>query len=117
MTTGHEGGTDPRRNRRLIARLDTMVASGRVTEQEAAALRAASGPGQFDDVLRQIRLRHASTRLGSAVEDGSMSREEADGFLVRLKNGEHPRSLRAHLGKLRPGAAGRTKPPTPEPPG
>jgi len=91
----------PKNRKRLVERLDTMVESGRVTEQEAGRLRAARGPGEFDDVVRGIRLRHAGTRLHDAVVDGSMSQEEADGYLERLGNGEHPRGLRAHLGKLR----------------
>jgi len=114
MVDGDGSGTRPREHRRLLEQLDGMVRSGRVTEHEAAALRAASDTEAFDDVLQGIRVRHASTRLTSAVEDGSMSQEEADGFLLRLKMGEHPRSLRAHLAQaVRPGR----RPPPPPPAG
>jgi len=102
-----------KRHKRLLEQLDKMVRSGRVTEQEAAALRATSSADAFEEVLQGIRVRHASARLASAVGDGSMSQGEADGFLLRLEKGEHPRSLRAHLGKLRPGRGGG---PNPEPP-
>lgn len=91
-----------KQRKRLVERLDQMVESGRVTAQEAEGLRTARGAAEFDDVVRGIRLRHATAKLETAVDDGSMSQEEADGFLERLRNGEHPRGLRAHLGQLRP---------------
>jgi len=90
-----------KKRKRLVDQLDKMVESGKVTEDEAKRVRAASGPAEFDDVTRDISVRHAKARLDAAVEDGGMSQEEADGFLSRLRNGEHPRSLRAHLGKFR----------------
>jgi len=93
---------DPKTHRRLLERLDHMVESGRVTEGEAARLRAATGPGEIERAVGAIRLRHAGARLDAAVADGDMSREEADGFLERLRNGEHPRGLRSHLAQLRP---------------
>lgn len=96
-----ENQTSWKKRERLVERLDHMVESGRVTEDEANRLRAASGPAEFDDATRSISVRHAKARLDAAVEDGGMSQEEADGFLARLRNGEHPRSLRAHLGKFR----------------
>ena len=97
-----EDTTDATRRPRLMRRLDSMVASGRVTDEEAARLRAASSNDEFDEAVRGIRLRHAQTRLDTAVEGGDMTREDADGFIARLGAGEHPRSLRAHLGKFRP---------------
>ncbi|MDQ2825507.1 MAG: hypothetical protein M3Y04_00840 [Actinomycetota bacterium] len=102
MSEDPESTTEGTLRKRLVERLGSMVASGRVTEDEAGKLRAARGTGEFDEVVRSIRVRHARTRLETAVADGSLSREEADGSLDRLKAGEHPRSLRAHLGKLRP---------------
>jgi len=117
MTQGLGSGTGPKRRVRLLAQLDKMVATGRVTQQEAAGLRAAAGPGEFDDMVQGIRVRHATARLGAAVEEGSMSQADADGLLVRLKNGEHPTALRAQVGKLRRGAGGRGTGPRPEPPG
>ncbi|MGI8775829.1 MAG: hypothetical protein ACR2LJ_00220 [Acidimicrobiales bacterium] len=100
---------DPNTHRRLLERLDHMVESGRVTDDEAARLRAATGPQESEQAVGDIRLRHAGARLDAAVADGGMSREEADGFLERLRNGEHPRGLRSHLAKLRP----RRRPPGP----
>jgi hypothetical protein len=94
--------TDGRRRRRLLERLDPMVESGRVSDGEAKRLRAAGTPGEFDETVRDIRLRHAGTRLNSAVADGTMPQEEADGLLERLRKGGHSRSLRARLRKLRP---------------
>jgi len=98
-----EDQTGPKSRQRLVERLDHMVESGRVTEEEAERVRAAGGPAEFEHAVRNIRLRHAGARLGTAVEDGSMSQAEADGLLARIGRGEHPRSIRAHLSKLRPG--------------
>jgi hypothetical protein len=92
------------RRKRVLRQLVKMTASGRLTEEEATRLRAAAGPSEFDDVVRDISVRHADARLAAAVADCSMSQEEADAFLSRLRSGEHPRSLRSHLGALRRGA-------------
>ncbi len=85
-----------------------MVDSGRLTDDEAERLRAAGEPGEFDDVLRDIRVRHAAANLGAAVTGGSLTQEEADGFLERLRIGDHSRSLRARLRDLRPGGSARS---------
>jgi len=94
--------TSGRRRKRLQERADDMAKSGRLTHEEAERLRSAGEPGEFDEVIRSIRLRHAGARLGAAVEDGSVTREEADGFLDRLRKGEHSAALRAQVRKLRP---------------
>lgn len=85
---------------RILARLDKMVAAGRVTATEAAALRAAVGPDDFEAAVGVIRMRHAGARLDAAVDHGQMTRQEADAYRERLAKGEHPRSLRTHLAKL-----------------
>ncbi len=100
MNDEFENQTGPKSRERILERLDKMVASGRVTETEAARLRAAAEPDQFDEAVRGIRVRHAAARLEAAVEGGQMTQEEAAGYLERLRKGEHPRSLRTHLGKL-----------------
>ncbi len=100
MNDDLENEKGPKSRARILERLDKMVASGRVTEAEAARLRTAADPDQFDDAVRSIRIRHAGARLEAAVESGQMTREEADGYLERLGKGEHPRSLRTHLSKL-----------------
>jgi len=89
---------------RLLARLDHMVERGRVTEAEAAALRAAGDPSAVDAAVGAIRLRHASPKLVEAVEQGAMSEGEVEAFRERLRRGEHPRSLRAHLRRTERGA-------------
>jgi polyhydroxyalkanoate synthesis regulator phasin len=88
---------------RLMGRLDHMVERGRMTEAEAAALRAASDPSEVDAVLCSIRLRHATPKLAEAVEQGAMTEDEAEVFRDRLRRGEHPRSLRAHLRRRKRG--------------
>ena len=40
--------------------------------------------------------------MESAIAKGEMTQEEADGYLVRLRDGEHPEGLRARLRKHRP---------------
>lgn len=87
--------------KRLLGQLDQMVKAGRVTEREAARLRAAGTPGEFDDTARAIRVRHAGAHLAEAVEGGEMTEEEATAHLEGLRGGEHPSSLRAQLRTLR----------------
>lgn len=82
---------------RIIEQLHKMVQSGRVTEDEARRIRAAQGTPQFDEAVLDVRVRHASEHLDAAVASGEMSREEADGQLQRLREGEHPKGLRARL--------------------
>jgi hypothetical protein len=82
---------------RIMQQLDTMVASGRVTAEEAARLRAAEGTPEFERAVGAIRVRHAGAHLEAAVADGAMEKEEADGHLRRLRDGEHPEGLRARL--------------------
>lgn len=86
---------------RLVGRLDQMVESGRLTYEEAARLRAAGDQREFDDVVRDIRVRHASMVFEAAVKNGGLTQGESDGYLERLRNGEHSRSLRAGLRVLR----------------
>lgn len=88
---------------RLLAQLDKMVESGRVTDEEAAQLRAAGDDhDQFDRVIRNIRQRHASPKLDAAVQAGEMTAEEATGHLADLGHGSHDAELRAHLRHHRP---------------
>jgi hypothetical protein len=81
----------------LLRRLDHMVEKGRVTEAEAAALRAAQSPSEVEAAICAIRLRHAAPKLAQAVDDGTLSEEDASSLRERLRNGEHSRTLRAHL--------------------
>src|SRR5262245_28223411 len=108
---------DSARRRRLVNRLDTLVASERITEGEAARLRVTMNTGEFDDVIRAIRVRHARTELGGAVAEGRVSEQEADELLERLRNGEHPQSVRSRLHRLRAGRqTSRTTPNAPRRP-
>src|SRR5579863_2791331 len=93
---------NPEGRKRLLAQLGNMVKSGRVTETEAAQLRAAIDDDTFDKTVQGIRIRHAEAHLDAAVEGGQMTHEEANAHLEKLRSGEHPRSLRAHLRRLIP---------------
>jgi polyhydroxyalkanoate synthesis regulator phasin len=98
-----QGSKDQERRQRLLGRLDRMVESGRVTEEESDSLRTANSNEDFDEVVRHIRVRHATAGLSAAVEDGDMTAEEADRAVERLRSGEHPTGLRANLRRHRSG--------------
>jgi hypothetical protein len=92
-----ESQKEAKRRARLVERLDKMVTSGRMTEAEAARIRAAGDTAEFDAAVGEIRVRHATPRLAAAVEQGKMTQVDADTAVEQLRAGEHPRSLRAHL--------------------
>jgi len=106
MTEELRNEMTPRTRQRLVERLGHLVETGRVTEAEAARLRAASGPAEFERVVAGLRERHAGEKLSAAVTGGHMTQEEADASMERLKRGEHPRGLRAHLRRSHPGSSG-----------
>jgi len=82
---------------RIIEQLEKMVASGRITPEEAARLRASAGTPEFDAVMGTIRVRHAQPHADAAVASGRMSQEEADASLDRVRDGDHSPALRAHI--------------------
>jgi polyhydroxyalkanoate synthesis regulator phasin len=93
----------PRQRENILRGLDKMVKKGQMTQDEADRLREATDPADFEVAVRAVRARHAYKRLGGAVKDGTMNKEEADGVIERIENGEHSRSLRSHLRHLVPG--------------
>jgi hypothetical protein len=84
---------------RILEQLDKMVASERITEKEAADLRAAAGTEQFERAVGAIQARHAGEHMETAIAAGEMTQEEADAYLDRLRHGDHPKGLRARLTK------------------
>lgn len=82
---------------RIIERLDAMVASGRLTAEEADRLRATVGAPEFDEAMGAIRARHAAAHTDAAVAAGTMSPEDAASSLARVRDGEHSRELRRHI--------------------
>ena len=90
---------------RVLAQLHKMVQAGRITEDEAARLRAAAGTSEFDRVMGEIRARHASSRLEAAVRSGEMTEDEATHHLERIEQGEHPSGLRSRLRQNRKASA------------
>ena len=80
-----------------------MLRAGRVTEAEAERVRRAADSHELDEAVGAIRLRHARELLDESVEDGSLSRQDADALLERLRRGEDPRLLRGLRGRRRPG--------------
>ena len=89
------------RSDHLIRSIHTLLESGQVTAEEAAALKARVHDGNHDEVVVAIRVKHADAALSAAVSNGSMTREDADDYLRRLRAGEHSSSLRADLRGLR----------------
>ncbi|HET7489435.1 MAG TPA: hypothetical protein VFJ85_16020 [Acidimicrobiales bacterium] len=67
-----------------------MLAAGRITEDEGAAVRAAAGTGDLDAVLAGIRRRHALERVGEEVRRGRLSQAEAVGVAAAIERGEDP---------------------------
>jgi hypothetical protein len=92
--------TTPKNRKRLLERLDHMVRSGQVTEEEATDLRAATNDEDYDAAIVRIRTRHAKARLDAAVQAGQMTQAEANANLDEIQRGMHPRGLRAHLRKF-----------------
>jgi hypothetical protein len=90
------------REERILEQLDKMIASGQVTEDEAAALRAAAGTDEFERAVGAIQARHAGEHMDRAVAAGDMTPEEASVYTERLQSGDHPTGLRARLSKHRP---------------
>jgi CHASE3 domain sensor protein len=90
----------PKNRKRLLERLDHMVQSDQVTAEEATDLLSATSAGDYEAAVLRIRARHAGARLDAAVEAGQMSQAEANANVERIRNGEHPRTLRAHLRKI-----------------
>jgi hypothetical protein len=82
---------------RMMQRLEAMVENGRITPEEAAQLRATEGTPAFDDVVAQIRARHAQAHTDPAVAAGEMSQERADHLLERVRAGEHSSELRKQV--------------------
>ena len=79
----------------FAARVEKMLASGRISEDEAARVRAAvASGGDVDGAVGQIRLRHAQEWVAAAIGDGRMTQAEADDVLARLAGGEDPRTVR-----------------------
>jgi polyhydroxyalkanoate synthesis regulator phasin len=82
---------------RILEQLERMVASGRLTTEEADRLRARGGTERFDEVITEVRSRHARVHTDAAVEAGTMSADEADGTLERVRQGDHSAALRRRI--------------------
>jgi len=94
-----------RRPARIPRRLDQLVASGRISAEEAQRLRAATGGGELDAAIAAIRARHAAAALEAAVGSGKVSREEVSEILDRIRSGEHSSELRTGIRRLARGGA------------
>jgi hypothetical protein len=81
----------------VLEQLDRMVASGRITPDEADRLRVTAGTIEFDVVMGAIRARHAQVHTDAAVAAGTMSPEDAAMALERVRHGDHSADLRRHI--------------------
>jgi hypothetical protein len=82
---------------RVLEQLDRMVASGRITPEEADRLRKAAGTTEFEAAMGAIRARHAQVHTDAAVAAGTMSPEDAAAALERARQGDHSADLRRHI--------------------
>jgi hypothetical protein len=78
---------------RLRARVDKMLAAGRVTAEDAARVRAAADGDDLGAVVAEIRRRHAAEWLERMVKAGRIELREAEVMRRRLKRGEDPHSV------------------------
>lgn len=84
-------------HQRILEQLDRMVASGRITPEEANRLRGAAGTTEFDAVMTNIRARHAQAHTDAAVAAGTMSPEDAAAALASVRQGNHSADLRRRI--------------------
>jgi hypothetical protein len=84
-------------HRRVLEQLDRMVASGRITPEEANRLRGAVGTTEFDAVMTAIRARHAQAHIDAAVAAGTTSPEDAAAALESVRQGDHSADLRRRI--------------------
>jgi hypothetical protein len=68
----------------------------RLTPEQRAAWQAAP-PGDRDQTLQAIRLRHVRDTLGGAVAEGRVAQADADAVLEGLMRGEDAHQLRREL--------------------
>jgi hypothetical protein len=76
-----------------------LVESGRLTEEEAAQLRAADEATR-QAVLTEIRSGHAAERLAGAVDAGLIDEASAGALTDQVRAGGHDPKLRRHINDL-----------------
>jgi hypothetical protein len=84
-------------HQRVLEQLDRMVASDRITPEEASRLRATAGTTEFDTVMTAIRARHAQAHTDAAVAAGTMSSADAAAALESVDQGDHSAELRRRI--------------------
>ena len=78
---------------RLRARVDSLLAAGRITSEEAALVRAADDPAELELFVREIRRRHATEWVDRQVGTSRLDPEAARAMRRRLAAGEEPRAI------------------------
>jgi polyhydroxyalkanoate synthesis regulator phasin len=73
-------------------RVARMLKAGRVTQEEADRVLLASDPGDLEQAITAIRMRHAQAKVDTDVKRGRMTKDEADQLIQRIERGEDPRS-------------------------
>ena len=74
--------------------------SGRVSEEEAAALEAADTDEAPEAIMRGVRASHAAARLEAAVAAGDVSADEADRLIEQVRRGDHSSTLRRRINEI-----------------
>jgi hypothetical protein len=81
---------DTHSRKRLIERLDGLVASGALPMEMAEQVRASDDPAVVDAAIRHIRRAHARQRVDDALKQGRLDKAEGEAILKRLTDGEDP---------------------------
>ena len=74
--------------------------SGRMSEEEAAALESADTDEAREAIMRRVRARHAAARLEAAVAAGDISADEADTLIEEVRRGDHSSALRRRINQV-----------------
>jgi hypothetical protein len=92
--------SDAKPNAPTERQLAHLRKSGRVSEEEVAAMESADTDEARDGILRGIRARHAAARLREAVSSEAVSVEEAERLVEEVRQGNHSSSLRRHINQI-----------------
>jgi hypothetical protein len=79
-----EAAQEKARGAVLLTQLDDLVSSGRLTQAEADALKAAVANGTLDETLKAQARTRLESRLEEAVSSGRITQAQADEMLKRF---------------------------------
>jgi hypothetical protein len=74
--------------------------SGRMAEEEAAALETAETDEAREAIMRGVRARHAAARLEASVAAGDISADEAGRLIDEVRRGDHSSAQRRRINEV-----------------